>query len=279
MLDHLHAIGPKEWWTIVGFSSDALDKRNLTQAQKDCLQLDTRAQYYLTRVLHEDILRHVWDLESAHDMWLALQALFGDSSTSDDGKFKEDDHKEEVHECVEHEHDLVIVEDCSTSWSSDDDDRSTISSLDKMDGDVPSDANDDSTSSTLGDDGSCSSHDYDATTSPSTTPHCFMSQCDTKVSNANMVDHVVPYDGLVSRLASMIMSLENEKAKIVKLENENSFLKKSCEEHKNLLDVLKSSHGELKLNHGTLLVSLEELLEQHASLIKAFSSQVIKRNM
>jgi hypothetical protein len=94
-----------------------------------------------------------------------------------------------------------------------------------------------------------------------------------------MVDHVVPYDGLVSRLASMIMSLENEKAKIVKLENENSFLKKSCEEHKNLLDVLKSSHGELKLNHGTLLVSLEELLEQHASLIKAFSSQVIKRNM
>ena len=43
-------------------------------------------------------------------MWLALQALFGDSSTSDDGKFKEDDHKEEAHECVEHDHNLVIVE-------------------------------------------------------------------------------------------------------------------------------------------------------------------------
>jgi hypothetical protein len=45
-----------------------------------------------------------------------------------------DDPKEETHECVEHGHNLVIVEDCSTSWSSDDDDndRSTTSSLDKM---------------------------------------------------------------------------------------------------------------------------------------------------
>jgi len=52
----------------------------------------------------------------------------------------------------------VIVEDCSTSWSSDDDERSTTSSLDKMDGDAPSDANDDYVTSTLGDDyddGSC----------------------------------------------------------------------------------------------------------------------------
>ena len=46
---------------------------------------------------------------------------------------------------VEHDHNLVIVEDCSTSWSSDDDDDvSSTSSLDKVDGDVPSDANDDS---------------------------------------------------------------------------------------------------------------------------------------
>ena len=123
MLDHFRAMGSKEWWIIVvGFSHDALDKRNLTQAQKDCLQLDTRAQYYLMCALHEDIFRRVWDLKSAHDMQMALQAFFGDSSTSDDGKFKkEDDHKKEVHECVEHDHNLVIVEDCSTSWSSDDD--------------------------------------------------------------------------------------------------------------------------------------------------------------
>jgi hypothetical protein len=110
MLDHFRAMGPKEWWIIVvGFSRDALDKRNLTQAQKDCLQLDTHAQFYLTCSLHENIFRRVWDLESAHDMWMALQAFFGDSSTSDDEKFKkEDDHKKEAHECVEHDHNLVI---------------------------------------------------------------------------------------------------------------------------------------------------------------------------
>ena len=74
-------------------------------------------------ILHDDVFRRVWDLESAHDMWMALQAFYGDSSTSDDGKFKkEDDHKVEAHECVEHNHNLVIMEDCSTSWSSDDDD-------------------------------------------------------------------------------------------------------------------------------------------------------------
>ena len=70
------------------------------------------------------------------------------------------------------------------------------------------------------------------------------------------------------------MSLENEKAKTMKLENKNSFLKNSCEEHKKLLDVLKSSHGELKLTHETLLASHEELLDQHASLIKIFTKKL-----
>ena len=59
----------------------------------------------------------------------------------------------------------------------DDDDRSTTSSLDKID-DATSVAHEDSTSSTLDgdldDEGSCSSHDDDATTSSPTTPHCFM---------------------------------------------------------------------------------------------------------
>jgi hypothetical protein len=70
------------------------------------------------------------------------------------------------------------------------------------------------------------------------------------------------------------MSLENEKAKTLKLENENSFLKNSCEYGKHLLDVLKSSDDELILTHEKLLVSHEELLEQHASLIKAFSKKI-----
>jgi hypothetical protein len=78
---------------------------------------------------------------TAHEMWESIKHTFGDSSTWDDGKFKEDVPKVEVHEDVEHIHNTVIVEDHSTSWSSDDDDRSTISSLDKVDGDASSDAN------------------------------------------------------------------------------------------------------------------------------------------
>jgi hypothetical protein len=62
-----------------------------------------------------------------------------------------------------------------------------------------------------------------------------MSQGDTKVSNSNVVDHVDSYDEFVSRLASITMSSENEKAKTIKLENKNLFLKNSCEEHKNYL--------------------------------------------
>ena len=68
----------------------------------------------------------------------------------------DDEPKEEAHECVKHDHNLVIVEDCSISWSSDadDDDRSTTSSLDKInDNDVSSDADNDATVCTLdGDD-------------------------------------------------------------------------------------------------------------------------------
>ena len=49
-------------------------------------------------------------------------------------------------------------------------------------------ANDDTTSCTLDgdDDGSCL--DDIATTSSPTSSHCFMSQDDTKVSNANVID-------------------------------------------------------------------------------------------
>jgi hypothetical protein len=71
----------------------------------------------------------------------------------------------EAHEDVEHDYNLVIVEDCFTSWSSDDDDRSTTSSLNMIDDDAASDANDDATPCTLGGggDGLCS--DDIATTS------------------------------------------------------------------------------------------------------------------
>jgi len=92
---------------------------------------------------------------TARELWEAINRLYGDSSTSDDDKVKEDDLKEEVHECTEHDQNLVIVEDCSTSWSSDDDERSTTSSLDKVDDDASSNANDDATPCTLDGDDDC----------------------------------------------------------------------------------------------------------------------------
>ena len=131
---------------------------------------------------------------------------------------------------VEHDHDLVIVEDCSTSWSSDDDDVSTTSSLDKVVDDATSDANDASTPCTLvvDDDSSCSGYESDASTSSPTSPHCFMSHGDAKVSIGGViVDCDDPNFELVCRLTK---ALENEMAKTKKLKNQNSFLKNTCEQ-------------------------------------------------
>jgi hypothetical protein len=137
----------------------------------------------------------------------------------------DDEPKKEAHEDVEHCHNLVIVEDCSTSSSSDDDDDTTSSSLDKVDVDGPSssDAIDVSTPSTLDDDDSCLGYESDVSTSSSTSPHCFMSHGDTKVSIGNVVvDCDDPNFELVCRLTN---ALRNEMAKTSKLKNKNSFLK------------------------------------------------------
>jgi len=201
-------------------------ERIQTQAQKKCLHLNCQATNIFYQSMEDNIFGEIMDMESAHEIWIYLNEKYGMVSNDDDD---DDEPKEKAHECVEHDHNLVIVEDCSSSWSSDDDDDvSTTSSLDKIDDDATSDAHDDSTSSTLGGDlddvGSCSSHDHDATTSSPSSPHCFMSQGDTKVQSANVIDHVDSYDELVDRLVSMAMSLENEKAKTIKLEKENPFL-------------------------------------------------------
>jgi hypothetical protein len=114
-------------------------------------------------------------------------------------------------EDVEHIHTTVVVEDCSTSWSSDDDERHTKCSLDNhdCDGSNLSDVNGCSISSIL-DDGDCScSNDDIATTSPFITPHCFMSQRNMKAHNGNVVQHSYSYDKLVDRLSSMKIALEN----------------------------------------------------------------------
>jgi len=41
-------------------------------------------------------------------MWESIKHTFGDSSTWDDGKFKKDEPKVEKHECVEHDHNIMV---------------------------------------------------------------------------------------------------------------------------------------------------------------------------
>ncbi|KAG0537733.1 hypothetical protein BDA96_03G174000 [Sorghum bicolor] len=267
MLDHFRAKGPKFLWVVTNGLTHNLDHKNLTEARKVHFELDCEAYCYLMRSLSFELFDRINSKGTAYEMWESIKHTFGDSSKWDDRKFKKEEPKVEAHEDVEHDHNLAIVDDCSTSWSSDDNDVSTTSSLDNIDDDATSEANDDTTSCTLDgeDDGSCSSHDYVATTSPSTTPHSFMSQGDTKVYNANVVDYVVSYDELFSRLASMTVSLEIDKAKTLKFENENSFLKTTCEQQKHLLYVTTCSHEELKIVH-------EELCDAHANLSSSLGS-------
>ena len=124
--------------------TNVLDHRNLSKAQRVLYKFDAHACCYLMNALSFDLMKQVNIKGTAREIWESIKETFDDSSTWDDGKFKkEDEPKKEVHGCVEHNHNLVIVEDCSTSWSSDDDDdRSTTSSLDKIDDDdASSDAN------------------------------------------------------------------------------------------------------------------------------------------
>lgn len=157
-------------------------------------------------------------------------------------EFIVNDKSKDVHEGGENINDKEVVGECyySSEKSSDDDNISTQYSLD--------------------DDCSCSSYESDASTSPSSSPHCFMSQGDRKVYNANVVDHSYSYDKLVDRLASMNMHFKNKKAKTIKLEEQNSFLKNACEQQKYLLYVISCSHEELKLTHEKLNVAHENLI-------------------
>ena len=166
----------------VGFSH-VLDEDNLTQAQEKCLDLDIQATNIMYRSLDDCIFGEITNMKTAHEIWIYLNEKYGMVSDDDD-----DEPMGEVHEDVEHDHNLVIVEYCSTSWSSDDDDDSTTRSLDKIDGD---------------DDGSCSDYESDVSLSSPTISHCFISQGDTKVSNANMID-IDSYEELLDRYGCMI---------------------------------------------------------------------------
>ena len=222
------------------------------------------------RSLDDSIFGEIIDMKTAHEIWSYLNEKYG--TVSDD----DDEPKEEAHECVEHNHNLVIVEDCSTSLSSEnDDDQSTTSSLDKVNDNATSVASEDATPCTLVDDGSCPGYESDVSSSSPTTSHCFMSQGDTKVSNTNMID-LDSYEELLDRYGCMIKALEKEMAKTKKLKIENSFLKNTCEQQKHLLYVTTCSHEELKLAHEELSVTHDNLVQDYAFLTNKLSNEKIK---
>ena len=95
------------------------------------------------RSLDDSIFGEIIDIKTTHEIWSYLNEKYG--TVSDD----DDESKMEAHECFEHNHNLVIVEVCFTSWSSEEDNDHITRSLDKIDDDATSDANDDSTPCTL----------------------------------------------------------------------------------------------------------------------------------
>ena len=88
-----------------------------------------------------------------------------------------------------------------------------------------------------------------------------------------IVDCDDPNFELVCRLSK---ALRNELAKTSKLENENSFLKTTCEQQKHLLYVTTCSHEELKLVHEELCVAHNNLVKDHAFLTKKLSNDETK---
>ena len=114
------------WWMVdVGFSH-VLDEDNLTQAQEKWLGLDIQATNIMYRSLHDNIFGEIIDMKTAHEIWSYLNEKYG--TVSDD----DDEPKKEAHECVEHDHNSMIVEDCSTSWLSDDDNDHITRSLTRL---------------------------------------------------------------------------------------------------------------------------------------------------
>jgi hypothetical protein len=135
-------ISPQMWWIVdMGFSY-VIDRKNATQAQSKYLHIDSQATNVFYRSMDSSIFCEIMNFKSAREIWMFLNEKYGTTSNDDEPK-------EEVHEDIEHDHSKVVVEDCSTSLSSDDKDDYTTRSLDKIDDNATSDASDDSTSCTL----------------------------------------------------------------------------------------------------------------------------------
>ncbi|KAG0550253.1 hypothetical protein BDA96_01G323600 [Sorghum bicolor] len=184
--------------------------------------------------MKDNIFGEIMDIKSAHEIWSYLNEKYGAITKEDDVP------KVDAREDVEHDHNMVVEEDCSTSWSSEDED-----------------------------DG----YESDASTSSSTSSHSSMSHGDGKISIGGVVDCDDPNFELVCRLTK---ALRNEMAKTSKLKNQNSFLKTTCEQQKHLLYVTTCSHEELKLVHEELCVTHDNLVKDLAFLTKKISNEEIK---
>jgi hypothetical protein len=159
------------WWIVdVGFS----------HAIERTMQLKCKRNAYISiaKLLTSFIdlwmiayLGEVINKKNAHEIWIYLNEKYGMVSDDKDGEAKE-----EVYEDVKHDHNLAIVEDCSSSWSSDEDidERSTTISLDKIDGSISSDAN----------------HCYNPRTIDNYDCSCLDHYGTTKLSNTTTLPHV-----------------------------------------------------------------------------------------
>src|SRR5579883_1400904 len=175
MTTYFRAMSPKIWWIVdVGFSH-ALDDDAPTNAQEKCLHLDVQATNVLFSALSVDVFYKVCNLKSVHDMWIELQRLYEESTTSVD--------------CIE---DSIIVDDCSTSSSNDLDNFSISSSSDE-----------DSISYTH----------IGKLTKLSSSLRCLMAKGNTKV-NLDDDDYEYTYDELVEMLEGMNERINKCKSKM-----------------------------------------------------------------
>ena len=99
MFDNFHAKRPKFWWIVTSGLTQVLDHRNLTKAQLVLFELDAHACCYLMDALSFDFMKMINYVETTHEIWESIKHTFSDSSTWDDGKFKEDEPKEKLHVC------------------------------------------------------------------------------------------------------------------------------------------------------------------------------------
>ncbi|KAG0542741.1 hypothetical protein BDA96_02G130400 [Sorghum bicolor] len=115
MLDHFRAKGPKFWWIVTNGLTHNLDHKNLTKVQKVLFELDCEAYCYLMKSLSFELFDRINSKGTAYKMWESIKHTFSDSSTWDDGKFKKEERKVDIHEDVEHDHNkhLLYVTTCS----------------------------------------------------------------------------------------------------------------------------------------------------------------------